>query len=447
VSNVPGGARRETFASRFGLLASMIGVAVGLGNVWRFPYMVGSFGGAPFVIFYVSVVLLIGIPALMAEWTLGRHTGRGPVGAFARAGLWQGARIGWFLFAVVVLATAYYTCAIGWVLYHGIAYLISSVGIVIDASKILPPQRGFDPRSVGLQVVMNAVLLGACVLVVAKGLRRGIERVSSVIIPALFVILLVLVIRSLTLDGAWEGVRWYALKFDPSALTPEVMLAATGQAFFSLSLGGTFMVVYGSYLGSRDRLLANSGLTALGDLTVGLLAGLAIIPAVFALGLRPDVGPDLIFVTLPSVFAKIPVGWLFATLFFVGLAGAAYLSNVANLEVLVAGLVDTGKLRRGPAAVLMASVILLLSLVPMLNLDVFMAWDLTFGSGMQILGSFVAVVTVAWVVKRSEALRQLGLEEGRGSHLLLYYWLRFVIPGAILAMGAHWVVTDVLGRS
>ena len=139
--------RRETFTSRFGLVMTMIGVAVGLGNVWRFPYMVGKFGGASFVAIYILAVVLLGIPALMAEWTLGRHTRLGPLGAFERAGVPLGKDIGWFFFFIVTVATGYYTNAIGWVLYHGIGEVLSLVGVVHDPSTILPPAEGLDTRS------------------------------------------------------------------------------------------------------------------------------------------------------------------------------------------------------------------------------------------------------------------------------------------------------------
>jgi NSS family neurotransmitter:Na+ symporter len=166
---------------------------------------------------------------------------------------------------------------------------------------------------------------------------------------------------------------------------------------------------------------------------------------VFALGLPPDSGPGLIFATLPGVFARIPSGWVFGTLFFFGLAAAAYLSNVANLEVLVAGLVDTGKLGRRAAATVMVVTIYAASLIPMTHMEIFRVWDLVFGSGMQTLGALVAVVAFAWALDRSKALMQLEPKTGRGMTIFLYYWLRFVVPGAIIAMGVYFVATDVLG--
>ena len=436
---------RETFTSRFGLLMTMIGVAVGLGNVWRFPYMVGEFGGAPFVVFYVFVVGVIGIPALMAEWTLGRHTRRGPVGAFARAGLPMGRAVGWFFFIVVTAATGYYTNALGWVLYYAVGGLADALGFGWESSEILPPDTGFAARSFFLQMACTGLVILACVAVLLKGLRSGIERVSKFIVPTLVTLLLILIVRSVTLPGAGSGLQWYLLKVDLSAFSGRVMLAALGQAVFSLSLGGTFMVVYGSYLNPRDPLRPNAILTASGDVIAGLLAGFAIFPAVFALGLEPASGPGLLFVTLPQVFGQIPLGGFFALLFFLALFGAAYLSDVAAFEVLVAGLTDNTRLSRTQAVWLMAAIVFLIAVPPMINMEIFVPWDLTFGSGMQTLGALLSVVTVAWVIRRSEALKELTAEGDTAPPTWLYYWMRFVIPGAILLVGLWWVLTDLLG--
>lgn len=446
-------AGRPTFASRLGLLATMIGVAVGLGNVWRFPYMVGMFGGAPFVLVYVLAVALVGVPCLMAEWALGRHTRRGPVGAFERAGLPFGRPLGWLFFAGVTAATAYYTVALGWVLYHGLGELARGAlpgrALRWTAGAILPPESGFDPRSFGLQAATTALVILACAAVLLRGLRRGIERASRVLVPGLFAALLVLIARSVTLPGAGAGISWYLIKLDPGALTPAVILAALGQAVFSLSLGGTFMVVYGSYLGSSEDLRTGAAWTAGGDLAAGLLAGFAVLPAVFALNLEPASGPGLLFSTLPRVFAALPAGWLFGALFFLGLFGAAYLSVLAAFEVLVAGLTDNTRLSRRAAVWTMAGAVFLLALPPMVSLEVFVPWDLTFGSGFQTVGALLAVLAVGWGMSRAAGLRELesgpaGREAGFWI-VLLHAWLRYVVPLAILLVGLWWLAGDVLG--
>ena len=437
--------QRETFSTRFGTIMTMIGVAVGLGNVWRFPYMAGTFGGAAFVLFYIVVAVVIGVPALMAEYALGRHTRRGTVGAFSGGGLPFGRQLGWFFFCVVVAATGYYSAVIGWVLYYALAQGASPFGVVLDASAILPPDRGFAIKSFLLQLGCTGVVIVACSLVMVQGLRAGIERASTIIMPALFLILLVLAVRSLTLPGAGEGVRWFILKFRWADLTPAVMLAAIGHMVFSLSLGGTFMVVYGSYLSDRENVAYPAIWTVFGDTASSLLAGFAIIPAVFALHMAPAQGPGLLFSTLPQVFAAIPAGWLFGLLFFAGLFGAGYLSNIAALEVLVAGLTDNTRLARTSAVWLMAAASFLVAIPPTINNAIFVPWDLTFGSGMQTLGALLAVLTVGWCMQRAAALKALSAEGDRPVAPWLYAWIRFGIPAVIVSVGVWWVMTSVIG--
>lgn len=436
---------RETFASRFGAIITMIGVALGLGNVWRFPYMVGRYGGAAFVLFYILVVLVIGVPGLMAEWALGRRTRRGTVGAFERAGLPAGKFVGWFFFVIVIAATAYYTNVIGWVLYYALGEIARAVHVPLDASAVLPPETGFSSRSLLLQMACTAAVTLSCAFVLLRGLRSGIERASRIVIPLLCIILVVLIGRALTLPNAGAGVEWYILKFRWSDLTPRVMVAAIGHAVFSLSLGGTFMVVYGSYLTDQDSLTSNAWWTTFGDTFSGLLAGLAIFPAVFSLGLQPNSGPGLIFATLPQVFAVIPAGWLFGLLFFIGLLGAGYLSGLAAFEVLVAGLTDNTRMSRTKVVWLVAIIVFVVSIPPMINNRVFVPWDLTFGSGMQTLGAIVAAVTVGWALKRSEAIAALSAGSDKPVPGWLYHWIRWVIPGALLLVGVWWLLTELLG--
>jgi NSS family neurotransmitter:Na+ symporter len=260
----------------------------------------------------------------------------------------------------------------------------------------------------------------------------------------LCIILVVLIARAMTLPNARAGVEWYILKFQVSDLTPRVMMAAIGHAVFSLSLGGTFMVVYGSYLTDKDNLTANAWWTAFGDTFSGLLAGLAIFPAVFSLGLAPNSGPGLIFATLPKVFAAIPAGWLFGLLFFIALLGAGFLSGIAAFEVLVAALTDNTRLSRRTVVWLVAIAAFVIAIPPMINNQIFVPWDLTFGSGMQTLGALVAVVTVGWAMDRSQAIQALSAGGVRPVPNWLYLWIRWVIPGVLLGVGGWWLVTDVL---
>jgi len=420
----------------------MIGVAVGLGAVWRFPYMVGKFGGAAFVLFYLAVVLFIGIPALMAEWILGRHTQRGTLGAYEIGGLPGGKFVGFFLFFIVFWATGYYSNALGWVGFHALGELVNAFGGHLDAGAILPPQQGFNLTSFLLQLSMTAFVILACGIVLVKGLRKGIEKASKWIVPTLFGILVVLIFRSVTLSGAKEGIEWFIGDFRFDELKPSVMAAALGMAFFSMSLGGTFMVIYGSYCEKKAVISKNAVFTGIAASMAGLLAGFAIFPAVFAFGLEPSSGPGLIFSTLPKTFDLMPAGWMFGLLFFVGLFGAAYLSDVAAFEVLVGGLLDNTRFSRKRAVISICAVVYILAIPPMINMKVFVPWDLTFGSGMQALGSLLAVVTAAWFIKRYAFLKELDMRKNF-FQMFLYWWLRIIVPAAILFVGINWVLESV----
>ena len=420
----------------------MIGVAVGLGAVWRFPYMVGKFGGAAFVLFYLLVVFFVGIPALMAEWILGRHTQRGTLGAYEIGGLPGGKYVGYFLFFIVFWATGYYSNALGWVGFHAIAELVNAFGGQLDAEIILPPQHGFNLASFLLQLVMTASVIFTCGIVLVRGLRKGIEKTSKWIVPTLFGILVILIVRSVTLPGAKHGIDWFIGGFRFDALKPSVMAAALGMAFFSMSLGGTFMVIYGSYLEKRAVISKNAVFTGIAASSAGLLAGFAIFPAVFAFGLEPSSGPGLIFSTLPQTFDLMPAGWIFGLLFFIGLFGAAYLSDVAAFEVLVGGILDNTKWERKKAVFWVCAVVYILAIPPMINMKVFVPWDLTFGSGMQAIGSLMAVLTSAWFIKRYAFLKELHSGK-RFFQAFLYWWLRIIVPAAILFVGINWALESV----
>lgn len=436
----------------------MIGVAVGLGNVWRFPYMLGSFGGGAFLLVYLMFVLGIGVPALLCEWGLGRSTRRGTVGSFALGGLPFGRAAGWFFFAVVACATGYYTNVVGWVVWYAIGEIANILGSGFNPARVLPPDDGLDGVSLSMQLATTAAVIGLCVLVLRKGIRRGTERISTIVMPTLLVILGVLIVRALTLPGASTGLSWM-FSVDPAALSSDVVLAALGQAVFSMSLGGTFMVVYGSYLPDNSRLLPGAFATAAGDVGAGVLAGLAIFPAVFALGFEPASGPALLFETVPALFDEIPGGAVFGPLFFGGLGAAALLSDIAAFEVLVAGITDSTKIERNRAVSVLAVVVFVLAVPPMLNMRVFVPWDLTFGSGMQTLGALAVAVTVGWCMSRARAMRALGLAtpiaEGSSTddarsvasiraNGALYLWIRWVVPLAVGVVGAWWAVSTLL---
>ena len=319
---------RAYFSSRFGVVMTFMGVAVGLGNVWRFPYMATAFGGGAFLLVYLILLVLFGIPAIMAELALGRMTRRGPMGAFTSIGMPMGRFVGWALFVTIFMAVSYYTVIVGWVLRYFFVSVTGQIDTIQPLEFLANLTAGF-----ATQFVMTGIVLAMVAAVLIMGIRGGIERISKVGMPLLFVLLLVLVFRTLTLPGAGEGLRFY--------ITPDfsqsegVVIAALGQVFFSLSLGGTFLLTYASYLPSTTNLKSSAIVVGLGETAAAVLAGLVIVPAAMVFKLDPVSGPPLTFVVVPSIFAQMQFGSFFSALFFGLLFFAAFLSVVAAIEVLL----------------------------------------------------------------------------------------------------------------
>ncbi len=418
---------RETFGSRFGSLMVLIGVAVGLANVWRFPYLAGKHGGAAFVLFYVVLNFLFGIPAIMAEWTLGRLTRQGPAGAFVTAGMPGGRGLGLLLFFTVVMAMTSYTLIVGQVLFYALYTLF---GFTVGTD----PAAFYQSRLGGItlwNLAMTAVTFLGIGGVLYLGVRRGIEAISRVAMPLVFLSLFVVIVRSVTLPGAPAGLRFYLVP-DLSKIDGPTVLAAMGQVFFSLSLGGTFFLLYGSYLRDDENLPLTAVQTAIGDMSAALLAGLAVLPAVFAMGVEPTSGPALLFITRPGVFGAMPGGSLAGGLFFAAFFVASFLSAVAGMEVLVDGARHYFGWSRGRALVALIGADLLLSLPSMASSNYLMWNDRLWGSTMQPVGSALTLIALGWFVSRGRALAEVN----RGSSIrvgeLWIFWIRWVIPISIV---------------
>ena len=420
---------RETFGSSFGSLMALLGVAVGLANVWRFPYMAGNYGGAAFVALYVLFGILLGIPAVMAEWTLGRLTQQGPAGAFEATTMPGGRGIGMMLFFTVFMANSYYALIVGQVLF----YVFETF---FGGGAGAAPEAFFEKTLNGITVanvsVTAATFIGmACVLYL--GVRRGIEVVSQVVVPVVFVALLAVIARSVTLPGAVEGIRFFLLP-DFSRVNSQTVLAALGQVFFSLSLGGTFFLLYGSYLPKDVNIPRTAIQTAFGDLVAALLGGLAILPAVFAMGVEPTTGPSLLFVTLPGVFAAMPGGTIVGGVFFGALFLAAFLSAIAAMEVLVDGVGHYFGWSRGKALAVLVVLQLIVALPSMVS-SRFLAWnDLVWGSTMQPVGSALTLIALGWFVSRGKTLAEINQGSSIQIGQFWIFWIRWVIPAAIVVI-------------
>jgi NSS family neurotransmitter:Na+ symporter len=417
---------RETFGSRFGTLMALIGVAVGLANVWRFPYLAGKFGGAAFVALYLLFNLLFGVPAIMAEWTLGRLTRQGPAGAFQTAGMPGGRAIGFLLFFTIFMAESYYVVVVGQVLFYAIEIAFSGASTADPAAYFQATLTGITLWNVSATAGTFLGVGGVLYL----GVRKGIESTSRVVMPVVYVSLLIVVARCLSLPGALDGLRFYLLP-DFSKIDGPTMLAALGQVFFSLSLGGTFFLLYGSYLREDENIPVTAIQTAVGDVSAALLAGLAVLPAVFALGIEPTSGPSLLLITLPGVFGAMPWGGVGGGLFFASFFGAAFLSAVAAMEVLVDGLQHYTGWGRGRALVVLVAADFLIALPSMASSRVLMWNDMVWGSTMQPVGSALTLVALGWFVSRGRVLAEIN----RGSTIRVgrfwIFWIRWVIPVAI----------------
>ena len=295
--------KREKFGGRLAVILAMAGSAIGLGNIWRFPYMVGEHGGAAFVFIYILATIFISLPVFLAEVMIGRRSHTNARDAFARLSrhhpFWRAA--GYLTILIPTLIASYYSVIGGW----SVEYFVKSCGLTFV--KTAPEQVSglFAPfvSSAWTPVLMHLVFLAACVGVVAGGVKSGIEKFSKVSLPVLFVLIIFILGYSVALPGAGAGVR-YLLHPDWSELTPRTFAYAMGQSFFSLSLGMGAIITYGSYVSKRENILVTSSGTAVSDLLFAILAGFAIMPAVFAAGIEPGAGPGLIFQTVPYVFSK-----------------------------------------------------------------------------------------------------------------------------------------------
>ncbi|MEQ8800150.1 MAG: sodium-dependent transporter [Phycisphaerales bacterium] len=430
---------REHWGSRAGFVMAAAGSAVGLGNIWKFPYVTGDNGGGAFLLVYLGLVFLFGVSLVMAELVIGRTAQRDPIGTFRKlaGGAWPLVGMLGVFTGFVILS--FYSVVAGWTMAY-VGYMASGALATTDPQALGDAFTGFIGEGVR-PVVYAAAFMVLTALVVVGGIGRGIERAAKLLMPVLFLLLIVLVVRSVTLPGAMEGVRFY-LTPDFSRLDADAWGAAIGQAFFSLSLGMGALITYGSYM-SRQQALPSSALSIVAlDTTVALLAGLMILPAVFAFSLDPGEGAGLAFVTLPAVFASMPAGTLFGVMFFTLLTVAALTSSVSLLEVVVTYLVDEWSLSRR-LATFAAAIACFLAGVPsalsqgavegLVFADVsFLDWMTRLTDLLLPLGGLFIALFVGWVM--GPAAVTAATDDGRAPLPLARVWLwilRVVAPVGI----------------
>lgn len=331
---------RGQFGSSIGFIMAAAGSAIGLGNIWRFPYLTGENGGGAFVFVYILCVLLIGLPLLINEIALGRRSGKNPIGAIADTRgnkFWQLA--GFLCIAVCFFVFSYYSVIAGWTL----AYIFTELtNIPVDFQEFI--------RTPLYVVPLTFAFILMTILIVLGGVSGGIEKASKFLMPVLFIIILFIAGRAVTLEGAQEGIEYY-LSPDFSKINSKVVMIAMGQAFFSLGVGWGLMITFGSYLDKKSNIVQSASWIVGMDTTVALLAGLMVFPALFALlpGKDPASGPALVFDVLPQVFNAMPGGNIIGALFFILLLVAALTSTISMLEVPVSYLIDERKWKRKKA--------------------------------------------------------------------------------------------------
>jgi len=400
--------KRENWGSSIGFIMAAAGSAIGLGNIWKFPYIAGENGGAAFIIVYLLCIAVVGLPVLMAEILLGRTTQRNPVGAFkALSGSRFWTAIGGLGVIAGFVILSFYSVIAGWSLGYFLdairGTLLSSAGTVEASSNHFNSLVGNVTWIVSFHTVFALLTMG----VVYFGIKKGIERGSKVMMPLLLVILIVLIIRGVTLDGAEAG--WaFLLKPDWSKISGQSILIALGHAFFTLSLGMGAMMTYGSYLSKKDNILTSSIKIVFLDTLIAMMAGVAIFTAVFATGMNPGQGPGLIFHTLPVVFSRMPGGDIFAALFFLLLTVAALTSSISLLEVVTAYFIDEKKWKRPNAVLVFGFVIFLVGIPSALSFNVmadvklfgktyFDIADFLASNIMLPAGGFFIAIFVGWV--------------------------------------------------
>lgn len=426
------------FSSRLATLLTMAGLAVGLGNVWRFPYMMGQHGGSAFLLVYALFMLLLAAPAFAAELSLGRATRSGPVAAFQSAfGRRWGLIAGLLALSAAFVATCYYSVVIANVFFS--AAFAATTGFSPESLDAYGAGLGNDR----LQLWIALAVVLACTAVVSRGLRRGIEAANKVLMPLFGIATAYLVIVALQLDGAREQLAAF-LQPDFSRTGPDIWFAAMGQACFSVGLSGTLGVMYGSYLARDTPIVPTAAATCAVDLGAAFLAALFIVPAVLVFGLDLAAGPGLLFDTVPRLFAAMPGGRWLAPLFLAGWGLVAMLTLIAALDTVSGALADfTPRLGRRTWLWIVTG-LAIACIVPIgLNPQWIGVLDLVFGSGMFMLGALLAVLALGWGLGATTAHRELtaGLPDRMGRGVML--WVRFIVPGSLAAILIGFIITSV----
>ncbi|WJY28263.1 MULTISPECIES: sodium-dependent transporter [Sporosarcina] len=435
---------REQWTSKIGFILAAAGSAIGLGAIWKFPYMAGMNGGSVFVLLFILCTLAIGLPILLAEFVIGRRGQADAVTSLERLSSsrkWNWA--GWMGLAASFIILSFYSVVGGWIL----SYLIRSLTGGLSNVSYGQLFNGIieNPFEV---LIAQAAFLMLTIWIVQSGIRGGVERASRWMMPLLFIFFVVLGIRSLTLDGAMEGLKFLFVP-DWSYLNGKTFLLALGQAFFSLSVGVTAMMTYASYLNKEERLGQSAVNVSVLNIVISLLAGIVIFPAVFALGQSPAEGPGLIFVILPAIFNEIPFGGFFLLVFFILMLFATLTSAIAMLEIVVSTGIRSKVERRGRAAWLFGGLIFIVGIPSALSFgllqdvqifggSIFDFADLLTSRIAMPLGALAVSVFAGFVLSQQDTADELKMNPTL--HTIWKTLVRYIVPAAIVIIFATWIV-------
>lgn len=437
--------KRGGFKSRFGLIAAVGGSVVGLGNIWRFPYLAGENGGAAFILVYIIICFLISVPIMISELSIGRAGQSNAVNSFRKIApgtKWEYAGLLGVIASVVMIS--FYSVVAGWSLeflkeslFNGFADR-SSVEIREGLTSFI--NSGWRP------VMWTVVFIITTCIVVLSGIEKGIERYSKIMMPLIVLILLGMFFYSFTMSGFQEGVS-FLLKPDFSKITPSVILQALGQSFFSLSLGMGAMITYGSYVKKETNLGKLASTVSLMDMSVAILSGLAIFPAVFSMGINPTSGPDLVFITLPGVFNQMPGGYFISIVFFFLLFMAAITSSVSMVEVITAYMKEEFKIKRRWGIFITACIALCTGTLSALSqvegsrlkifgMNFFDFFDNLSATYLLPIGGFLTVIFVGWFLNKDVFKKEVtsnGRYEAKALPIIRFL-IKFVAPVVIILL-------------
>lgn len=437
--------KREEWSGTFGFIMASAGSAVGLGNLWKFPYLAGKYGGGLFVIVYLILVFIFGSTLILAELSIGRYAKSNAVSAFKKIDS-RFSFVGYLGVISSFVILSFYSVVGGWILKY--IFIFVSSNEISDTESMF---NGFISSTMS-PIVWHLVFLALSVIVVIGGIAKGIEKTSAFMMPALIIMIIIVAVRALMLQGSWEGIKFYIMP-NFQTFSFKAVAVALGQVFFSLSLGMGTLITYGSYLNKKENLLKSTTLVAGIDTIVAILAGFAIIPAVFALGMKPDSGPPLMFITLPKVFMQMSGGRFIGIIFFILVLFAAATSVFSLLEVIITFFVEKYNMKRLTASIITGLIVAITGIFAsmslgilgdfkILNANIFDFLDMLASNILLPLGGLFLCIVIGFIWKPKNAIEEIQ-NDGTIKFKLQNVWailIKYIVPICIVL-----IIMQVLG--